>query len=369
MQAMLQAFCALCVLGLVTLSRGNTTPVAELDECSSLQVAGPSTHAALAMEGSRLNGSVNFSLSNSPCAPVRFVGVSGLLLTAKACWASEAMELLSSLLARMKLLEQSQECIHCDDLVEISRQLPFPDVTKRNDFLKQLHDKGIFKAVQMQSLKSKDLGDLSGNPLLLNKLQAEMSMQAAGTKKNKARNEAIKRRKDAMEDTEEGLADLERLLNTELSDAQTSSNDLRRQVQEDMARARQALNQVELESADLDTSDERNQLDAAITSGGFVNGQQLPLSTLISYAGVMRGVRLASFGSVNPIGLAQVVQFTPEMQAMSEEELRSTVAVHPAQSSLEVSLETERAGDFVSWLRKGNLNLEDAVMSLPGTRL
>ncbi|CAE7224190.1 unnamed protein product [Symbiodinium sp. CCMP2592] len=118
---------------------------------------------------------------------------------------------------------------------------------------------------------------------------------------------------------------------------------------EALQKAKAELAKVQTRAIDLDTTQGNNRLQALMNSGGFVNGRKLPLTALVAYAGIMRGVRIGGDeDDMSPSSHSQVVQWTPESASLTDQELYSAIAIHPESNSQEVNIETETAKDSVA---------------------
>eukprot|EP00439_Symbiodinium_sp_Y106_P026587 s414_g3.t1 len=174
------------------------------------------------------------------------------------------------------------------DLAAYSPSLGLNPV-QRSTFARNLKKEGVYTKSQLRGQTYRSLfkgvgGDNDDEKLLEEKLSAAQARTGGRIPLNNAAEEADK--------VKEQVAGMKQ----QLQDARTKMEDAAKAGDADLANQAQLdnvlsqLSGIDVESANLSTAQQMSEMNAAIASGGFVNGRSLETRELIAFNGVFRGI-------------------------------------------------------------------------------
>jgi len=230
------------------------------------------------------------------------------------------------------------------DLAAYSRSLGLNPV-QRSTFARNLKKEGVYTKSQLRGQTYRSLfkgvgGDNDDEKLLEEKLSAAQARTGGRIPLNNAAEEA-----DKVKEQVAGMKQQLQDARTKMEDAAKAGDaDLANQAKAQLDNVLSQLSGIDVESANLSTAQQMSEMNAAIASGGFVNGRSLETRELIAFNGVFRGIDLMT--TLKPSLKAQAVSLKPWYAQMSDDTLALYSQLRPEIDSQEFYIESQQASDL-----------------------
>ncbi|CAE7576966.1 unnamed protein product, partial [Symbiodinium sp. CCMP2456] len=229
------------------------------------------------------------------------------------------------------------------DLAAYSRSLGL-DPGQRNTFAGNLKKEGVYTKSQLrgQTYRSlfKGVGDDGDEKVLRQKLSSAQAQTGSRIPLNNAAEEA-----DKVKEQVAGMKQQLQDARTKMEDAAKAGDaDLANQAKAQLDNVLSQLSGIDVESANLSTAKQMSEMNAAIASGGFVNGRSLETRELIAFNGVFRGIDLMT--TFKPSLKAPAVSLKPWYAQMSDDTLALYSQLRPEIDSEEFYIESQQASDL-----------------------